>query len=197
VAQCNEKEAKDEETNFVKCSLDCEVGSVRELETMNELENTRNGADTPFVYFVSGTPAYPPNRLYDAAREAIGAGGDFREELKKRIENGLVGGTWTIVPKAWWFHFLLQYVDYFRNNFSDSSEMEASALEILRLIMESSPDKAWDEVLGFVIKNIDSLSGWNKSWIKQSADRRGLRRGLTVTTTPKNRMGALSRSSVR
>jgi hypothetical protein len=120
---------------------------VRELKTMHEQENTGNGANTPFVYFVSGTPAYPPNNPYEAARESLGADGDFREALRKRIQNGLVGGTWTIVPKAWWFHFLLQYVDYFRNNFSDPHEMEASAVEILRLIMQSSPDEAWNRVL--------------------------------------------------
>jgi len=150
---------------------------VRELKTIYEHENTGNGSDTPFVYFVSGTPAYPPNSLYEAARETLGADGDFREALRKRIENGLVDGTWTITPKAWWFHFLLQYVDYFRNNFSDPYDMEASAVEVLRLIMQSSPDKAWNRVLEFVIKNIDSLSGWNKSWIKQSAERLNVTKG--------------------
>jgi hypothetical protein len=82
---------------------------------MNLIENTRNSAETPFVYFVSGTPVYPPNTLYECAGKALALKGDFRDLLKNEIEEGFIGGTLSVSPATWWFNFLLQYFEYFRN----------------------------------------------------------------------------------
>jgi hypothetical protein len=144
---------------------------------MNTVDNPGNSAETPFVYFVSGTPAYPPNTVYQCAREVLETKSDFREALKNRIEEGFVGGILTVLPHSWWFHFLLQYIDYFRNNFSEPKEMETSAIEILRLIIEARPSEAWSLILQLVIKDIDNLSGWSKSWIKESAEQRNVTKG--------------------
>jgi hypothetical protein len=141
---------------------------------MNLIENTRNSAETPFVYFVSGTPVYPPNTLYECAGKALALKGDFRDLLKNEIEEGFIGGTLSVSPATWWFNFLLQYFEYFRNNFSEPEEMESSATEILRLIMSKPPEEAWAKVLEHVIKDVDNLSGWNKSWLKESAESRNV-----------------------
>ncbi len=144
---------------------------------MNKLENTGNSSETPFVYFVSGTTVYPPNTIYQCASEALEAKGNFREVLKNRIEEGFISEIRTVLPNSWWFHFLLQYIDYFRNNFSEPKEMETSAVEILRLITQSPPDKAWTTVLQLIIKDVDNLSGWSKSWTSELAEHLNITKG--------------------
>lgn len=144
---------------------------------MTNVENTGSLIESPFVYFASGTPAYPPNTVYQCASEALGEKADLREVLKKRIEEGFIGGVWTVLPNSYWFHFLLQYVDYFRNNFAEPKELEKTAVEVLRLMIKSPPVEAWGEILQFVINEIDNLSGWSKSWIKESAERFNVTRG--------------------
>ena len=144
---------------------------------MKKTENTGNSAETPFVYFVSGTPVYPPTTIYQCAAAVLEAKGNFHEELRKRVQEGFVGGSQSILPETWWFRFFLQFIDYFRNNFSEPKEMEASAIELLALMSKRSPDAAWNDILRFVIEDIDNLSGWNKSWLKESAEQLNVRRG--------------------
>lgn len=144
---------------------------------MREVENTGNSAETPFVYFVSGTPAYPPNTIYECAREVLGVGGSVLEALKERITHGFIGGIWTVLPASWWFHFLLQYIDYFRNNFSEPKELENSAIELLRPMAELRPDAAWHAIRQLVINDVDNLSGWNKSWTREMTERINVTKG--------------------
>ena len=180
---------------------------------MSKIENTGDHAETPFVYFVRGTPVYPPNSIYDCAREALKAE-NVREAIKKLISEGDVGGTWTVLPEGWWFHFLLQYVEYFQNSFSDPKEMETSAIELLKLMATLPPAEAWGHILGFVINDIDNLSGWGKSWLKESAERLNVQKGedglyytqelhgtmvqiIGATTTPETKIDFITDQIIR
>lgn len=135
--------------------------------------------ETPFVYFVSGTSVYPPNTLYKCLNTALAATEQkpIREVLKEFAKVGDVGGQWAVLPDGWWYHFLLTYLNYFRNNFSAPEEMEKSALEILKLIAGRTPDAVWPELAKYITADIDNLSGWAKSWIKESAERSNVFKG--------------------
>jgi len=142
-------------------------------------EDVGNSAVTPFVYFVSGTPIYPPNALYQSASEALAAVGEksLRNILEGLSKRRQFRGTWTVPPDAWWFHFLMSYLKHFTNNYSNPEEMERSASEALKLMMETPPGAAWENVVAHLIADIDNLSGWSKSWTKQSAERRNVWKG--------------------
>ena len=143
-------------------------------------QNAVKSTDTPFVYFVSGTPVYPPNTLYKGLNTALAAAEQksFQEVLKEFAKVGDVAGQWAVLPEGWWYHFLLTYMNYFRNNFSAPEEMEKSALEILKLIAGgSSPDAVWPELIAYITADIENLSGWTKSWIKELAERNNVFKG--------------------
>ena len=128
---------------------------------------------------MSGTPVYPPNSIYQSTQTALAALGDkpFSEALKDLAKTGNVGGTWTVLPEGWWYHFLSVYLNYFRNNFAEPEAMENSALEALKLMVKTPPEAAWQDLVAYIIANIDNLSGWTKSWIKQSAEERNVLKG--------------------
>lgn len=142
-------------------------------------ENTGKSADTPFVYFVSGTPVYPPNSIYQSTRAALEAAKEkpFKEVVKDLAKTGNVGGTWAVLPEGWWYHFFSVYLNYFRNNFAEPDTMENSALEALKLMVKTPPEAAWQGLVAYITADIDNLSGWTKSWIKQSAEERNVFKG--------------------
>lgn len=135
-------------------------------------EETGRSTASPFVYFLSGTPIYPPNTIYESARTALAAAEhkSLKEVLKGLGKERSVSGRWTVPPEAWWYHFLAAYMEYFGNNFSAPENMETSAVETLKLMMRTPPDAAWPELARYVIADIDNLSGWTKSWVKRSAE---------------------------
>ena len=94
-------------------------------------EETSTSTATPFVYFLSGTPIYPPNTIYESARTAFAAAerNSLKDALKGLGKERSVAGRWTVPPEAWWYHFLLAYFAYFGNNFSAPENMENSAVE--------------------------------------------------------------------
>jgi hypothetical protein len=136
-------------------------------------EETGTSTASPFVYFLSGTPIYPPNTIYESARIALASTEhkSLREGLKALAKERSVAGRWTVPPEGWWYHFLLTYVEYFGNNFSEPQEMENSAVETLKLMMRTPPEAAWLELARYNIGDIDNLSGWTKSWVKSSTER--------------------------
>jgi len=142
-------------------------------------ENTGEPTATPFVYFVSGIPVYPPNTICECVSTALAETEQkpLKQVLRDHARMGNVGGTWTVLPEGWWYHFLLTYLNYFSNNFSEPEEMESFALEALKLVTRTSPETAWHNLVAYIISDIDALSGWTKSWIKQSAEERNVFKG--------------------
>jgi hypothetical protein len=140
-------------------------------------ENTGNSMGTPFVYFVSGIPVYPPNTIYESTKAALSTAGLFHEGLRDLAKTGNVGGTWAVLPEAWWYHFLMSYKNSFGNNSAEPAKMEHSAVESLKLMTTTPPDVAWRHLVAYIIAEIDNLSGWTNSWIKQSADERKVSKG--------------------
>jgi hypothetical protein len=136
-------------------------------------ENTGAPLKTPFVYYVSGVPVFPPNNIREMALDALKPDNSesLTDRLKSRVKNGLIGGTVAILPETWWNQFLLNYVAYFGNNFSEPREMEEHATRVLEIIASSSPKEAWKELVEFTIQEIDVLSGWKKSWTRELAKR--------------------------
>jgi hypothetical protein len=135
---------------------------------------------TPFVYYVGGsTPIYPPNTIYESARAAL-SGTDakpLKTVLQERTKRGFVGGTVAVLPETWWNHYLLNYVNYFANNFSEPSEIEEQSVAALQIMAGAPPEEAWSKLVDFTISQMDVLSGWNKSWVKEDAERRGVFKG--------------------
>lgn len=156
-------------------------------------QNIVNPTETPFVYFVSGTPVYPPNSLHKCLNNALAAAEQkpIREVLKEFAKVGDVADQWAVLPEGWWYHFLLTYLDYFRNNFSAPEELEQSALEILKVINGGAPDAAWPKLISYITADVDQLSGWAKSWIKESAERSNAFKGEDGNYYFKDRGGTL------
>lgn len=142
-------------------------------------ENKVKSKDTPFVYFVSGTPVYPPNAVYESARIALDAATDkpIRETLKDLAKSGDVAGIWSVPPEAWWYHIFRSYLGYFANNLSAAEEMERSAVEALKLMIRIPPKDAWADLVAYITREVDTLSGWTKCWIKHSAEERNIFKG--------------------
>jgi hypothetical protein len=142
-------------------------------------ENTGDPLKTPFVYYVSGVPVFPPNNVRETALNALKPDNSesLTERLKSRAKKGLIGGTVAILPETWWNQFLLNYVTYFGNNFCEPREMEEHAAKVLEIIAASSPEEAWKKLVEFTIQEIDVLSGWKKSWTKELAERHNVFRG--------------------
>jgi len=142
-------------------------------------QNTGDSTLTPFVYFVGGVLVYPPNTIYESARDALSEAYSkpLATILQERIRRGFVGGPVAVLPEAWWNHFLLSYLRYFANNFSDPGEMEAQAVTALTIMVSASPREAWPTLIDFILGQMDVLSGWNKCWIREDAERRGVFKG--------------------
>ena len=136
-------------------------------------ENTGDPTKTPFVYYVSGVPVFPPNNVRETALGVLKADNskNLTDRLKSRAKHGLIGGTVAILPETWWNQFFLNYVGYFGNNFSKPQELEEHAATVLEIIAASSSEEAWKKLVEFIIQEIDTLSGWTKSWTRELAER--------------------------
>jgi len=134
---------------------------------------------TPFVYYVGSMPIYPPNTIYESAKAAISESETkpLKTVLQERTKRGFVGGTVAVLPETWWSHYLLNYVNYFANNFSEPAEFEEQAAAALRIMAEGPPEEAWPKLIGLAVGEMDVLSGWNKSWVKEDAERSGVFKG--------------------
>lgn len=91
---------------------------------------------------MSGTSVYPPNTLYKCLNNALAAAEQkpIRKVLKEFGKVGDVAGQWAVLPEGLWYHFLLAYLNYFRNSFLAPQELEKSAIEIFKLIDGRPPD---------------------------------------------------------
>jgi hypothetical protein len=142
-------------------------------------ENTGDPLKTPFVYYVSGVPVFPPNNLRETAIAALKLDGSetLKDRLRSRSKKGVIGGTVATLPDVWWNQFLFNYIDYFANNFSKPQELEEQAAIVLEIIATFPPEEAWSRLIEFTIQEIDVLSGWNKSWNREIAERHNVFRG--------------------
>jgi hypothetical protein len=144
--------------------------------------NTGDPTKSPFVYFVSGTAAYPPNSIYESAEHVLGAIDGAERQTASGILNGLVkqgfiGGTRTTLPEAAWFGLIRNFLLYSSEQFSASDRMFALAVECLRLMTRQPADASWPHLRDLLLKEMDELSGWNQSWIKQHSQERSVFRG--------------------
>lgn len=127
---------------------------------------------TPFVYFVSGTAVFPPNNLRDAARRLLESGNDtaaMRCAAAELAKHGFVGGTRTVVPEAFWYHYFGTFLSYPIENF-DNSSMECFARSALDLCVGTPPDVAWAKLRDRIIPEIDDITGWSQSTQKVLAE---------------------------
>jgi hypothetical protein len=123
-------------------------------------ENTGDPLKSPFVYYVSGVPVFPPNDIREVAISAL----DESEKkplgtvLQERVKRGFVGGTVAVLPEFWWNQFLLNYVKYFANNYSQAQEMEHHAGEALGIMTSTPAPEAWAALVDFAIHKMDVLA---------------------------------------
>src|SRR6266571_7170777 len=130
---------------------------------------------TPFVRFVSGTLALPPNSLYESANEVLARLREqsIEEVFKGLIQTGLIGGQHTVLPESTWYALFKDYLTYYSHEFSDSDGLEALLTESLAIMSVKPHEEAWEKLEEFLVRAIDDLSGWNKSWLKDDAEKRG------------------------
>lgn len=135
---------------------------------------------TPFVRYVSGTPVYPPNTVYDAARKLLEYPEDtnLAEVCKGLTERGAVGGQYAVLPHSTWFA-ILQILFGYNLTTSETriTDWQHRCRRALEIMQEQSHRAAWDKLKAFLKSDIDNLSGWNSSWRKSSAERDQIFRG--------------------
>lgn len=133
----------------------------------------------PFVRFVSGTAVYPPNILYESTFDILEKLREhsLEEAFRDVVREGLVGGQYTVLPESTWYAMLRDFLTYYSREFSEPEDLQKLAIEALKLMVERPHEKAWEILEGFVLDQVDELSGWSKSWVREDAERRNVFKG--------------------
>jgi hypothetical protein len=134
---------------------------------------------TPFIRFESGTPVYPPNTIYECARELLREPeeANLTEMCVKLTERGQVGGQHTVMPAATWFALFENFFRYENDTPGPASKWQDYCRQGLQLMLERPHQAAWKNLKTFLKSDVDNLSGWNKSWQKSTAERYHVFRG--------------------
>jgi hypothetical protein len=132
---------------------------------------------SPFIRFVGGTAVVPPNTVYDNAHEVLSKLRDGQPRsgvFTELTKTGLVGGQRTVLPESTWYALLKDYLTFYAHEFSDSEPLDRMLIECLGIMVRRPHEEAWNALQDFLLKAIDDLSGWNRSWLKRDAERRGV-----------------------
>jgi len=90
---------------------------------------------------------------------------------------GLVGGQYAVLAESTWYALLRDFLNYYSREFSEPEELQKLSFQALVLMVEKPHEKAWEKLEGFVLDQIDQLSGWTKSWVREEAERRNVFKG--------------------
>lgn len=136
-------------------------------------------SSSPFVRFVSGTVITPPNTIYESGFDVLRrlVENSAEETLRNLVQEGSVGGQYAVLPEATWYAMLAEFIGFYGREFSEAEELQALVIESLRMMVEKPHEKAWETLGRFLLGHMDDLSGWSKSWIKESAERRNVFKG--------------------
>ncbi len=136
-------------------------------------------SSSPFVRFVSGTVIHPPNTIYESALDVLKglAQNSAEETFRRLVQEGSVAGNHAVMPEATWYALLADFIGFYGREFSETQRLQGLVIESLQLMVEKPHEKAWNQLEHFLLDHVDDLSGWNKSWIKQDAERRNVSRG--------------------
>lgn len=134
---------------------------------------------SPFVRYISGTPVYPPNTIYEAARKLLEypKNANLAEVCRSLTEQGAVGGQYAVLPQSTWFAILPIFFSYNVTAETQVADWQQRCRRALEIMQEQPHRAAWDKMKLFLKSDIDNLSGWNSSWRKSSAERDEVFRG--------------------
>lgn len=126
---------------------------------------------TPFVRFDGGT-VFPPNNIYEAAQSALdGLRTHTAPELfQSLIKRGLVHGQYRVLPDSTWFAVLNNFLHYHARGASNQRLSLDSCVRALQIMVNRPCEDAWHELRDYLVRDIDELSGWNSSFLRQSTE---------------------------
>jgi hypothetical protein len=94
------------------------------------------------------------------------------EVFGELVKRGPIGGQYAVLPETTWYALFKDYLALFPSStFTDTQPL---LVEALKIISRSPHENAWEQLEDFLIKHIDDLTGWSKSWRKEDAERRGI-----------------------
>lgn len=145
----------------------------------NDPGNYGDPEKSPFVRYISGTPVYPPNIIYEAARKILEypEGANLAQVCQGLTEKGAVGGQYAVLPESTWFAILRILFSYNVTPVTRVTDWQQRCRRALEIMQEQPHRAAWAKLKLFLKSDIDNLSGWNSSWRKSSAERDQVFRG--------------------
>ena len=134
-------------------------------------------ATSPFVRYGGGYAVFPPNDVRDSVTATIDllAGGASRDGAwRKLVKHAWIGGQSAIHPASTWHAVTLGFVAFYEQHFKDSPRILQAALEAARILVKDEIELAWDKLQAFLLDQIDDISGWSSSWVRNDAEREGI-----------------------
>ncbi|MGH9745153.1 MAG: methylamine utilization protein MauJ [Candidatus Acidiferrales bacterium] len=138
----------------------------------------KTGADdTPFLVYENGTPYFVPNSIYESATHVLELFKELRpEEAFKVLREKTTQISYSIqnvdLNRLWLKYFEL----YLREQGSDTPPLKPR-IEMLEIMTQGPPAKAWGLLRNYLIQNVDLLSGWTSSFRRAMSERDQIFRG--------------------
>jgi len=76
-----------------------------------------------------------------------------------------------LLPESTWYSLLDQFLRYPTRD-QQGPELATLFGRALEIMAERPHEKAWTALEGFLLQNVDHLSGWSTSWIREDAERK-------------------------
>jgi len=134
---------------------------------------------TPFVRFDGGGTVFPPNNIYAATQIILeGLKAHTASDLfQGLIKKGLVHGQYRVLPDSTWFAVLNNFVHYHARGASNQRTSLDSCVGALQIMARQPCEDAWLELRDYIVRDIDELSGWNSSFLRQSTEQQQVFQG--------------------
>jgi len=117
--------------------------------------------NTPFVIYESGTPHWIANTILDSAKSTI----EIFEKLPADNAFAELRARTRMIP-----HRLqdadaaavrMTYLELFLRREGDDTPLLTARLDMLKCMIQSPPEKAWESLREYILNRVDDLSGWN------------------------------------
>ena len=123
-------------------------------------------AQTPFVIYESGTANYIANSIYTVAESAINIFLSCSVEVAIAEIHGRTGTVGYRLhgaePSAVW----MAYLELFLTRQGGDTPSLAERLDMLQCMVQTPPESGWAAIREYILKNVDTLSGWAASHVR-------------------------------
>ncbi|HEY8671953.1 MAG TPA: hypothetical protein VIL63_14010, partial [Terriglobales bacterium] len=161
------------QAQFSEVTAPTEVPNDRIIEA----QTNDPSAQTPFVIYDSGTPRWIANAIYASAEATLDifsgrpveeAFADLRERTRTvahRLHDADASLVW------------MTYLALFLTREGDDTPSLPDRLNMVRWMTQRPPETAWAVLREYVLKNVDTLSGWAASHVRIFSERDQIFRG--------------------